>query len=117
MLYQDAFSVDWERTKGNQIAGSIKASTDEKMITSIPYDEGYTVYIDGRQVDTEIVNKTFLGFDLPKGEHEIRMEYLAPGLHAGMAGSALGIVIFIVVLCVEHKKTKIKSELLSCRQE
>lgn len=103
-LYRDAFQVDWEQTKGDVIAGEIQASTDEKMITSIPYDKGFEVFVDDKQVEIEVVNKTFLGFELPKGRHRIWIVYKAPGLYEGLAGSLAGIMICFLVLYMEHKR-------------
>ncbi|MDE6434701.1 MAG: YfhO family protein [Lachnospiraceae bacterium] len=105
-LYRDAFLIDWEQTKGDVIAGKIEASADEKMITSIPYDKGFEVFVDGRQVEKEVVNKTFLGFALPRGEHEIRIVYKAPGLYGGLTGSVIGMLLCFVILYRERFKTR-----------
>jgi len=103
-LYRDAFLVDWEQTKGDVIAGSIEASNDEKMITSIPYDEGFQIFVDGKQVEKERVNKTFLGCSLLRGKHQLRIEYQAPGLYVGMIGSITGMIFCIFILYREHRR-------------
>lgn len=96
-LYQDVFHVDWDGTKGDFIKGSISARRDEKVITSIPYDENFEVLVDGKPVNTQIVNKTFLGFDLMEGDHQITIHYQAKGLIIGMIASLMGILIFILL--------------------
>lgn len=107
-LYQDVFHVDWEGTKGDFINGSISARQDEKVITSIPYDEGFEVLVDGRPVKTQTVNKTFLGFDITEGDHQITIHYQAKGLVIGMFVSLIGILIFIV-LCLQERRICVKN--------
>lgn len=102
-LYKDAFCVDWEETKGDVIGGIIYASQDEKVLTSIPYDEGYQVYIDGKVTETKIVNKAFLGFDITSGQHHIGIEYRAKGLDVGIVTGVIGILILAVVFWREKK--------------
>lgn len=96
-LYQDIFHVDWNGTRGDFIKGSIRAGQDEKVITSIPYDENFEVLIDDKPVETEIVNKTFLGFDIMEGEHQITIHYQAKGLIIGMIASLIGFFIFLLL--------------------
>lgn len=104
-LYKDAFCVDWKETKGDVIGGTLYASQDEKVLTSIPYDEGYQVYVDGKATETEIVNKAFLGFDITRGQHQITIEYRAKGLDVGRVISVIGVLLFMVVFwCEKHHK-------------
>lgn len=102
-LYQDPFQVDWNGTKGDYIEGTIRAGQDEKVVTSIPFDESFRVFVDGSPVETEIVNKTFLGFDIAKGEHQITIQYKAKGLNAGMIASVVGILILTIVFFLERR--------------
>ena len=82
-LYQSVFRVDKEQTKGNLIQGRIKSQKDGMFITSIPFDKGFEMTIDGVKVKCEKVNKAFLGFHLEAGKHKIRILYHAPGVTAG----------------------------------
>ena len=96
-LYQDIFEINWDGTKGDHIVGTLTASEDEKVITSIPFDEGFNVFVDGEEVDTEVVNKTFLGFDITEGEHDMVITYHAKGLYLGMIVSVIGSLLCIVI--------------------
>ena len=95
-LYQSAFQINRERTKGNRIEGTIEFETPGYFITTIPYEESFEVLVDGEQVGTEEVNTAFLGFRIGAGKHEIRMIYHAPGVKAGKILSMLGVVIFFL---------------------
>ena len=61
-LYQSVFRVDKEQTKGNLIQGRIKSQKDGMFITSIPFDKGFEMTIDGVKVKCEKVNKAYLLF-------------------------------------------------------
>ena len=91
-LYQSAFQVDKKQTKGNLIQGKIKTQKDGMFITSIPFDKGFEVTVDGTKVKCEKVNKAFLGFPLEAGKHEIRILYHAPGVAAGKGLTGLGVL-------------------------
>lgn len=50
-LYQSVFRVDkGVQTKGNLIQGRIKSQKDGMFITSIPFDKGFEMTIDGVKV-------------------------------------------------------------------
>ncbi len=60
------------------------------LITSIPYEKGFTIRVDGKTVQTEKVNTAFLGCRLEAGAHKIEILYHAPGMKAGKALSVAG---------------------------
>lgn len=94
-LCQGEFLPLKDETKGNVIAGTVNATAEGYMITSIPYDENFEVYVDGEIVENEKANTAFLGVPLKTGTHEIRIVYHAPGLKIGKILSVLGILLWI----------------------
>lgn len=53
---------------------------------------GWRAFVDGREVTVERVNLLLTGLRAPAGRHRIRLQFEPPGLRAGLAGSALGLV-------------------------
>ncbi len=98
MLYQSPFKVDWAQTKGSRIQGSIKVRKTGYFITSIPYDKGFEIFVDGKRAVAEKVNKAFLGCAVRTGEHQIKIVYHAPGMKAGKCLSCLGIILFLAMI-------------------
>ncbi|MGI6203840.1 MAG: YfhO family protein [Anaerovoracaceae bacterium] len=92
-----------ELTDGNGFEGTVSAS-GSWLITSLPYDCGFRVTADGREVRTKIVNDGFLGAGLPEGCTHIRIEYRAQGSAAGAASSAAVIAAGIVYAAVRRKR-------------
>lgn len=103
-LYQSAFSPNWSLTKGNQICGKIHADREGYLITSIPYDKGFEIWIDGKKRNSEIVNTAFLGAVLPKGDHSITIVYHSPGIWLGKLFSCLGVILWGTAVVLERKR-------------
>ncbi len=83
--------------KGNQIRGSVEVKNAGTLFTTIPYDDGFTVYVDGNKTEYEKALDTFLCVELTPGRHEIQIIYNPPGLFVGlliMIFSVLGTVVF-----------------------
>ena len=90
----------------NKIKGYIDLSEDSYLITSIPYDNGFTVKVNNQTRDIEMVNKGFVGLYLEKGNYEIEFIYNSPWLKEGKFVSAIGLGLLIIVLFVDYKKRK-----------
>ena len=97
-LYQSEFHPDWERTKGQVTAGSVDVEREGYFVTSIPYDPNFEVQVDGEPVEAKKVNMAFLGFEIGKGRHDVKLVYHAPGRKAGAWCSALGAVLLLFLI-------------------
>lgn len=109
-LYQSAFSPDQTATKGNLICGKLDAGQDGYLITSIPFDRGFEVRIDGRLTETEMVNTAFLGTKIKKGVHRIEITYHAPGLFLGELLSGIGVFLWAVLGISENRNRLLLTE-------
>ena len=97
--------------KDGYIKGDIKVTADKTlMYTSIPYDEGWNLKVDGEEYDYFKILNGLIGVKLQPGEHKIEFKYKLPGLRLG-----IGISIFslgILILAFKNKKrvfSKLKS--------
>jgi len=92
------------------VKGHVNVSEDKTLLfTTIPYDEGWTVSVDGKEVETiAVVESAFLAIQLEPGYHEIEFEYHVPGLKEGMilSGISLGIVLMFILTGFMSKKKK-----------
>ena len=77
---------------GNLVEGTINVSNDGYLVTSLPYQNGYTVLIDGKEVAKECVNKAFVGAKISKGQHQIRIIFKAPMKNVGYVCSGVGFI-------------------------
>ncbi len=88
------------------LSGSVGAETDGVLMTTIPYDSGWSVTVDGKEVETFSVASGFLGFDLTSGEHTVSITYLPEGLIVGLAISAASLVALLILLIVSAVRRK-----------
>ena len=83
----------------NFIQGTVTITDDSTwMMTSIPYETGWTVKVDGKPVSTKKVWDSLLAFQISKGEHTIEMSYLPDGFMAGLMISILSILIYAIAI-------------------
>ena len=105
-LYESEFLQNDTKTKENVIAGSLTMQKSGYLITSIPYDSGFEIQVDGKPATSEKVNTAFLGCKVNEGEHDIVITYHAPGLAAGKVMSFVGMIGFLILSVLEHIDTK-----------
>lgn len=89
---------------GGTLKGSIFVGEGQTILTSIPYDEGWTVRVDGRKADTEKFAGTFLAIAVPAGEHELRFSYVSPGFYTGMGVFGIATVVAIFYFMRKGKR-------------
>lgn len=87
------------------------AEGDHRLITRIPWWPGYRVTLDGEPLDVRAVDGTLVAVDLPQGagSGELRLSFRPPGLTAGLAAAAVGLVLVGVALVVDlrrHRATR-----------
>lgn len=94
----DQFRFDKAETKGDVIVGTIDVKNDGYLNMSIPYDRGYTLYIDGKSRTIENVDENFMGVKIEKGHHDIKIVYEAPLLKVGKIISLFSFIVYINIL-------------------
>ena len=83
-----------ERMSGNNVLkGDIEVRDDGYFVTSIPFDKGFKVRLDKKEIAYEKVNTAFVGFPIKKGHHTIEITYQMPGKRAGVMISILSLLI------------------------
>lgn len=88
----------------NQIKGSISLDRPKMLVLSIPYENGWTAYVDGEKQTIERVNLMYSGIMLEPGDHEIELRFQIPGLKLSILISAAGICVFITALMIRRKR-------------
>ncbi|MBR6825129.1 MAG: YfhO family protein [Oscillospiraceae bacterium] len=100
-------------TDDTTLTGNITVLEDGLFYSSVPYEPGWTVTVDGKEIpvcetydpqnwDVKLTD-ALISFPLTAGTHEITMEYKTPGLRPGLISSLSAWLIF--ALLVVLKKT------------
>ncbi|MBR5253405.1 MAG: YfhO family protein [Clostridia bacterium] len=96
-------SMDAYSKVDHKITGTVNVPEgDSVMLTTIPYDAGWEIKVDGKKVETvPVLEDTLLAFAITPGEHTIEMTYKASCLINGLLISIGGILIFAAVWVAE----------------
>lgn len=74
----------------------ITLETDKLVFFSVPYDKGWTAYVNGQPADIENVDNGFIAIRCHAGEDHIRFVYTLPGLKYGVLLMLAGIALLAV---------------------
>lgn len=83
-----------EKFSNTHIVGSVDITDDSKfMMTSIPYSEGWKVKVDGKDVPTSKVWKSFLSFPITSGQHKVEFVFSQKGRFIGTVITIISVII------------------------
>lgn len=88
-----AGGVEWERFTQDGGVGCFTAKRDGVLLFTLPFDSGFSLYIDGKPATARKILGMFLGVNVSEGEHSIRFSYRPQGLWLGLCLSALGAAV------------------------
>ena len=93
-------SKSWEFGK-NSFTSVIDMERENYVFYSIPYDAGWTAYVDGVETEIERVNVSFMAVLVGEGEHTVEFKYVSPGFFTGLKVSAAAAGVFAAYLAAD----------------
>ncbi|MCR4891127.1 MAG: YfhO family protein [Lachnospiraceae bacterium] len=93
-----------EKKSETHLTGTFTAGEGQKLLFTIPYDKGWTCYVDGVETPLSMALDVFMAADVSPGEHTFEMKYMAPGFKAGLSLSALALLMTILFLSFGWKR-------------
>lgn len=88
------------------IKGTVTAGDNQILYTSINYDEGWTVKVDGKEVGKLDIADAFIAIRLDEGTHTVEFEYKPQGLTIGSIISVSTLVILIIIFVINKLMNK-----------
>jgi uncharacterized membrane protein YfhO len=93
-----AHSLKISKMTSTKIVGKIDLPQGSNLLMStIPDARGWTIYVDGKKVNSVTISKFFLGAVTAPGEHTVEYRFKAPLLHSGGIVT-IGFILFLVGL-------------------
>ena len=95
------------RFEDTLVEGTYTADENEILFTSIPYDNGWTVYVDGKKVSEENIVKisdALIGIKTTEGEHEIVFSYSPAFLKGSIIFSAVFIIVLLIIYVLVKRR-------------
>ncbi len=74
------------------------------LYMSVPYEEGWTVYVDGKKSEIVPMFNAMCGVNLTEGKHTITMKYSPKGFVMGLVISISGAVLLVVLYVLERRR-------------
>jgi hypothetical protein len=100
-LGKTQYVIDSSSTDSH-LTGTVTTTVEKQlMFTSIPYDAGWNVFVDGKKVDIYEANNSLLSFYVEgTGEHAVEMKYMPTTIALGITVSITCLIIFVVLLLI-----------------
>lgn len=86
------------RVDNGRVYGKVTMEEAGRLITTVPYEKGWKVSVNGEQVEPQTFGKAFIALDLEPGSYEIEMVYVPQGKWLGLCLSVLSFGLCIIIL-------------------
>ncbi len=116
---EEAFIEGYNRLSNNTLTltefenthlkGNVTAEKDCLLFTSIPYDKGWHIALDGvcvKDEDIVKIDNAYISIPLTEGAHTVEFNYLPYGLKTGGAISSVSLIALIVATAIKKKRQK-----------
>lgn len=99
--------------KVSNFNADIKLKEKQILFTTIPYDDSWHIYENGKEINkTKLVN-AFIGLDLGVGEHSLEFKYIPKGFYSGLIISIISWILFILWIFLVGKMSRLSRERLN----
>ena len=100
------------------IEGTIDAGDGGVFVTSVPYESGWTLKVDGEEREIqELAGGVFISAALDGGKHEIELSFRPPGLIAGLIITIASVLLLVLLTAARKRRHIILARFLSARGE
>lgn len=86
--------------------GTVEAENGQILFFSIPYDEGWSLFVDGKEAEVKTVLGAFMAIELSEGSHSIELRYTSEGFWQGLWISLISLILFLLLwtMTVRYRK-------------
>ena len=88
----------------SHLKGNVNSKKNNCLIFSIPYEEGWKVFVDGMETETREGAGKLLSIDILEGNHEIELIYKAAGQASGITISCISFLFLLYILWIDKRK-------------
>lgn len=106
---QDRAATAAQKTvfSNNSFTSEITLAKDNLVFYSVPYEEGWSAQVDGKEAKIEQVNVGFMAVLVPAGNHTVTFTYRTPYLNEGilvtLVTAVLAGIYLLIVFCYRKK--------------
>ncbi len=89
------------------LKGTVTADKDGILFTTIPYEPGWNIKVDGEEIEPVKLVNSLIGIELSAGEHEIEMKFFPNYLILAILVELIGLSLIAIVAAFEVKDGEI----------
>lgn len=96
----------WNLTRHEDklVEGTVTAQQGDYLFTTIPYEEGWTITVNGKDVKPEKSLESLITIPLEAGENSISMKFSPNYFRLAVIISLSGLVILLLIIVIEYKE-------------
>lgn len=89
-----------EKRSPTELRITVNAAEDSLLFTTVPVEKGWTVTLDGQEVETVELLDALIGVSVPAGRHTVGMKFVTAGYPTALYITAEGLVLFLGMILV-----------------
>ena len=97
-------SLKHVKVNNTKVTGNVEMISAGRLITTVPYEKGWTIRVNGEKHEPQTFGGAFIALDLEPGEYEIEMNYVPAGRNLGILITIISIMAFALTEIVFLKK-------------
>ena len=112
-LSQEQYDIseDWKEHHFTGTYSTTAANTT--VLTTLPYDEGWKIYVDGIEVEYTKALDALIAFEIEsEGQHIVELKYAPKTFTLGLTVSVLSLLLFVLIVIFEKPITEVFNRLL-----
>jgi len=109
LLRSDSLAITEVDKPDSKIRGTVSLDQPKMLFFAIPYDAGWGLSVNGEEGDLEVIDVGMMGVMLPKGTHEIALQYQMPNRTAGTIVMLLAFAIFLSLIGRQYRTQVVNS--------
>ncbi len=102
----NAREISFRAEHDNELSGSFNAGAGQRILFTIPWDEGWTCYIDGQKTPIDKTWDLFMSVAVPEGQHSYEMKFFPAWMNYGICislAALAGLVVLMIVRSVRRR--------------
>ncbi len=99
-LKENSFEVKEINGQGIKATGNLQE--DSYVMITLPYENGYEIYIDGEKSDYISYRGSLILVKVSEGIHDIEIKYIAPGIRSGLVISIVSLIVTGVYVLINY---------------
>lgn len=102
--YLDQHRLHLTEFADTHFKGTVNADTGRVLYLSVPYEDGWKAYVDGKPAKLNRIFDAMCSINLEAGEHEIEMRYSPKGFVPGACTAVICLAGFVLLILMERKQ-------------